>query len=97
MYRGNLAHNRHIHYQQQLEDCPDFQPKLIAKNEAYLTGEEAEIRNKIGVSNHLYYEAMVSLVNKHSRVIEHEQYIQRTTGHPEIDEISKRIVENMED
>lgn len=35
------------------------------------TTENEEQKSKVGLGNHFYYEAMVFLMNKHTRIIQH--------------------------
>jgi hypothetical protein len=47
-------------------DGPSFQPKLVSNNDKYLKDDKrkSEDDTSLGIGNHLYYEAMVSIMNK---------------------------------
>ena len=52
-----------------VNEGPTFKPQLISNNEKYIKPKEdsdttQSMRNKVGIGNHLYYEAMVFLMNK---------------------------------
>lgn len=50
----------------------------MSNNDQYLKGkkrEEDDQKNKIGIGNHFYYEAMVFLMNKQTRIIENQRML----------------------
>jgi hypothetical protein len=95
-YKNNLNHKRHEVIKDMIKNGPSFQPKLISKNDQYLknrrTEEENMVRNEVGIGNHFYYEAMVYLMNKQTKIIDYQK-LQMTPRIPEMNSKSKEMVQ----
>jgi hypothetical protein len=95
-YRYNKAHIKHTLMQQLITETPPFKPQLVSNNDKYLAKrkEEEEGRKQ---GDHLYFDAVVSMVTKHTKIAEAEDKEKHKERIPDISKQSRKIADKLQE